>query len=197
MIAMSLHTETDPQIIAHYLNGERDAAASAFVRRHQRFVLSVAMRYLNDTEDARDAAQETFIRAFKGFSNFRGDSSVPTWLYRITKNVCINKIRKDKFLSFLSFGDAEGERGSDHSHEISPEQRTLNTDFEQFFSGVLKTLPEKQRETFCLRYYDELSYEEISAMVGTSVGALKANYHWAVKKIAAALNESEYHGRQQ
>lgn len=193
MRAMSLEFDTDMQIVDAYKSGEREQAATAFVRKHQRFVYSVAMRHLNNSEDARDAAQETFMRALGKLDSFRGDSALQTWLYRITVNVSMSMRRRKRIISFFAMGEGEGERDFQSNDYVSPEQNSINKDFERFFITILSKLPRKQRDTFCLRYYDELSYEEISEMVGTSVGALKANYHWAVKKIANLLRESEYY----
>ena len=195
MHAASLNLETDREIIDAYRSGDREVAATTFVRKHQRFVYAVAMRQLNNTDDARDAAQETFIKALTNLEKFRQDSSISTWLYRITVNTCSSMRKKRRLLSFFAFGEGEGERDVAHVGATSPEQATITSDFERFFTTVLAALPPKQRETFCLKYYDDLSYEEISEMIGTSVGALKANYHWAVKKIAAALRESDFYER--
>lgn len=192
MSAIALTLETDVQILAEFREGSRDRAATAFVRRHQRFVYSVALRQLSHHEDARDAAQEVFIRALQGIDGFKGESALQTWLYRITVNVCNNMRRKRKFLSFFAVGEGEDERDV-VAVQAPTDQHSETAEFERFFATVLAALPPKQRETFCLRYYDELSYEEISAMVGTSVGALKANYHWAVKKIAEILRTTEYY----
>lgn len=193
MHVMSLHLETDAQILEAYKTGEREMAATAFVRMHQRFVYSVAMRHLNNMEDARDASQETFIRALARLDSFRGESALQTWLYRITVNVSLSMRRRRRFVSLFAFGEAEGEPNFVSSVHSSPDQLTNTNEFEQFFTTVLNKLPYKQRETFCMRYYDELSYDEISEMVGTSVGALKANYHWAVKKIAGHLRASDFY----
>lgn len=192
MSAYPLTLDSDAQILEAYRTGFADQATTAFVRKHQRFVLSVAYRQLLSMEDARDASQEVFLRALKNLHSFKGESTLQTWLYRITVNVCHNLRRKNRFLSFFAVGEAEGERDVQALRELNPHEQTEQTDFERFFAKVLTTLPPKQRETFCLRYYDELSYEEISLALGTSVGALKANYHWAVKKIAEAIQASEY-----
>jgi RNA polymerase sigma-70 factor (ECF subfamily) len=193
MHVMNLHLDTDSQILEAYKTGEREKAATAFVRKHQRFVYSVAMRHLNNVEDARDAAQETFIRALARLDSFRGDSALQTWLYRITVNVSLSMLRRKRFTSFFGLGEAEGEQDVASDAQASPDQHARTSEFERFFTTVLNKIPRKQRETFCMRYYDELSYDEISEMVGTSVGALKANYHWAVKKIAAHLRASEFY----
>ncbi|MDZ4746634.1 MAG: sigma-70 family RNA polymerase sigma factor [bacterium] len=193
MSTIALSLDSDAQILEAYRSGATEQAATAFVRRNQRFVYSVAMRQLNHTEDARDASQEVFMRALKGLDGFKGDSTLQTWLYRITINVCNNMRRKKKIVSWFTIGEGPEERDVASQHDLSPAETSVQTDFERFFATVLAKLPEKQRETFALRYYDELSYEEISTLVGTSVGALKANYHWAIKKIAVHLRESEYY----
>ena len=192
MSTIALSLDSDAQILEAFRSGATEQAATAFVRRNQRFVYSIALRQLNHSEDALDASQEVFMRALKGLDGFKGESTLQTWLYRITINVCNNMRRKKKIVSWFSIGEGPEERDVPH-HQISPAEASVQSDFETFFAKILAQLPEKQRETFSLRYFDELSYEEISAMVGTSVGALKANYHWAVKKIAAHLRDSEYY----
>ncbi|MCX6139852.1 MAG: sigma-70 family RNA polymerase sigma factor [Candidatus Kapabacteria bacterium] len=189
---MAIILESDAEILDEYRTGQRDRAVTAFVRRHQRFVYSIAYRHLNHIEDSQDAVQEVFLRATQKLNEFKGESTLQTWLYRITVNVCLNMRRKRRFMSFFAIGEGEGERDV-ASHQQSPASQAVNSDFETYFKTVLETIPTKQRETFCMRYYDELSYDEISAITGTSEGALKANYHWAVKKIAAAIRTSEYY----
>ncbi|MFN8358431.1 MAG: sigma-70 family RNA polymerase sigma factor [Candidatus Kapaibacterium sp.] len=187
---MALSLQTDQDIIREYCSGDQNRAATQFVRKYQKFVYSTALRYLRSHDDADDAAQEVFISALKHIHNFRGDSTVQTWLYRITINVCTRIVRKRKFVSFFTREDgSEIEIPSDIS---TPHQQFENKDFEKNFYKMLSQLPEKQRETFVLRYFDELTYEEISQMLGTSVGGLKANYFQAVQKLAKLLKNSDY-----
>ncbi|MEY2719020.1 MAG: hypothetical protein RLZZ273_386 [Bacteroidota bacterium] len=184
--------QTDAEILDAYRNGSRDQALTAFVRRHQRFVMSVALRHSTSREDAQDASQEVFLRVASKLGEFQGNSSLQTWLYRITVNVCTSMHRRRKLTSFFGFGEAEGEiqvASADHGTSHTAE----HNEFDTYIKRVLSTLPPKQRETFCMRHYDELSYEEISQITGTSEGALKANYHWAVKKIAEEVRSSEYY----
>ena len=189
---MALILENDADILDEYRTGQRDRAVTAFVRKHQSFVYSVAYRQLNHNEDSQDAAQEVFLRASQKLGEFKGESTLQTWLYRITVNVCLNMRRKKRFLSFFAIGEGEGERDV-AALQHSPATHAEQSEFDIYFQAVLVTIPTKQRETFCMRYYDELSYEEISELTGTSEGALKANYHWAIKKIAAAIRTSEYY----
>ncbi|NQW29405.1 MAG: RNA polymerase sigma factor [Ignavibacteria bacterium] len=188
--------QSDANILDTFRNGEEERALNEFVRTHQRFVYSVAYRYLQQKENAQDASQEVFLRAIKAIRGFKGESTLQTWLYRITMNVCNSMVRKGKGRFFVPVGEGESEMNIPWQG-ASPLQDVVNADFNSIFQSILLTLPAKQRETFCLRYFDELSYEEISEMVNTSVGALKANYHWAVKKIAVALKETQYYEKWQ
>ena len=192
MYLATIPLETDGQILEALRAGDRDRAATAFVRTHQDFVYAIALRHLRNHEDARDAAQETFLKALKALERFQQQASFRTWLYKITVNTCISMQRKRRFMSFFAVGEGEHEQDV-AAQQLHPDDHTVQNEFEVFLSEVIDTLPPKQRETFCLRYFDELSYEEISEMVGTSIGALKANYHWATKKIAARVRESEYY----
>jgi RNA polymerase sigma-70 factor (ECF subfamily) len=184
--------QDDTAILHEYAHGDRDAAITAFVRRHQRFVYTVALRQLsNNHDDAEDASQDVFVRAVRSLESFKGGSSLQTWLYRITVNVCHSMRRKAKLRTWFVRTDDGDDLPEVMDHNPNPEQELLNSAFSENLSRMLDQLPEKQRETFCLRYFDELSYEEISEILGTSVGGLKANYFHAVKKLAAFINESD------
>jgi RNA polymerase sigma factor (sigma-70 family) len=189
---LTLVIEKDQDIIREYVEGNREAGANAFVRKYRNFVFSAALRYLRYFDDADDASQEVFIKALKNVHKFRGESSMETWLYRITMNVCSNYTRRKKARNmFSSTNNIERDYGDFPDSGLTPEQRFENKEFEDSFMEILSKLPEKQRETFALRYFDDLSYEDISKMLGTSVGGLKANYFQAVKKLAEFLKNSE------
>ncbi len=179
-----LNHADDQEIVKAFAAGDTDAAAHAFVRKYQSFVFATALRYLKHSDDAEDAAQESFIKAIRALPRFRGESSLSTWLYRITVNVCKGVLRKRKLRTMVGL---ESVAPFATSTTPGPDRLTESNDFEARFEVLLSTLPPKQRETFVLRYYEQFSYEEISAMLGTSVGGLKANYHQAAKKLAAAL----------
>lgn len=190
--------ESDNDIIREYVSGDTERAVTFFVRKYQRFVYSVAMRHIKNTEDAQDITQEVFIKSVKALETFRGEASLKTWLYRITVNACKNASRKRKFLSFFDLGDGE-EEVEFVSEAPSPSQLHENSEFYERLHLALAQLPEKQRETFALRYFDDLSYEEISQILGTSVGGLKANYFQAVQKLmkilpAYGIGEEKYYG---
>lgn len=136
-------------------------------------------------EDANDLLQNTFIKAWTNITNFRGDSMLSTWLYRIALNECLTFLNKQRAVQTISIDE-----------EDSIAVQKLESD--PYFSGdraqlllqkALCSLPEKQRMVFNLKYYQEMKYEEMSQIFGTSVGALKASYHHAVKKIEKYLED--------
>ncbi|MBI5324764.1 MAG: RNA polymerase sigma factor [Ignavibacteriae bacterium] len=194
MDVLALVLENDSEIIKNYTEHKSEAAATAFVRKHQNFVFSTALRYLQSYDDADDASQEVFIKALNNLHKFRGDSNVKTWLYRITANVAANMRRKKKILNFMRLDFSDNDEDNSNtlinlyaSDNDSPLDKIEKKENEEALLNVLKKLPEKQRETFSLRYFDQMSYEEISKVLGTSVGGLKANYYHAVKKITQEL----------
>ena len=182
---LTLALTNDREIIQEFSKGNSEVAATAFVRKYQKFVFSTALRFLQNYDDADDAAQDAFIKAIGSISKFRSESSIKTWLYRITSNVCLSILRKRKFMNlFVSSDSDEFLSIPDNS---TPDKKLEDSEFSDRFYKALSKLPEKQRETFALRYFEDLPYEEMSKMLGTSVGGLKANYFQAVKKLSNLL----------
>ncbi len=138
-------------------------------------------------EDADDILQETFVKVWKALPGFRGDSSVQTWLWRIATNEALGHLRKRRVRAALQFQslDAEAERviDSDPWFDGDAAQRRL--------ARSIMALPAKQRSVFCMRFFEEMSYEQISEITGTSVGALKASYHLAAEKIKLTLDDED------
>lgn len=186
-----LALEKDSDIVNELIYGDTELAATVFVRKYQKFVYSTALRYVQDYEDADDIAQDVFIKALESIKKFRGESSLKTWLYRIATNQCTNFARKKKFFSFFSKDKEGDEYYNVAASDLTPEQAFENKEFEIKFKKMLAQLPEKQRETFALRYFEEMPYEEISKLLGTSVGGLKANYFQAVQKLALLLKKED------
>ncbi len=137
-------------------------------------------------EDADDVLQDTFIKIWKALPSFRGDSELFTWAYRIATNESLNYLHKQKIRSALSFESLrttlENRIDDDPWFDGDALQRDL--------AKAIQGLPEKQRVVFQLRYFEELPYEQISEITGTSVGALKASYHIAYEKIKEKLKLS-------
>ncbi len=187
----------DKEILEHFNRQKTEIAATAFVRKYQKFVFSTAYRYLKDFDDAEDAAQETFIRAIGHLKDFKAESSIQTWLYRIAVNVSLSMLRKRKvrnMFNIIGKADNESPENDIPDYNSKPDKILEGKQANETFLKALDTLPEKQRETFALRYFEDMSYEEISKILGTSVGGLKANFYHAVKKLAKFMNEEVNYG---
>jgi RNA polymerase sigma factor (sigma-70 family) len=135
-------------------------------------------------DDADDVVQNTFIKAWKALPNFRGDSQLYTWLYRIATNEALSFLKKKKKHLFQSIDSVSFELES----KVDSSYFT-GTEIEKKLQKAILTLPTKQRLVFNMKYFDELKYDEISEILGTSVGALKANYHHAKQKIEKYLTK--------
>jgi RNA polymerase sigma-70 factor (ECF subfamily) len=149
------------------------------VRSYQQRVYWHVRKMVIDHDDANDLTQEVFIKIHKYIEKFREDSQLFTWIYRIATNECLSFLDKKKRRFFLPIGDVEAELTSklDHSEMISGDEVQMK------LQKALLKLPDKQRLVFNMKYFEDLTYEEISVITETSVGALKASYHHAVKKI--------------
>lgn len=137
-----------------------------------------------DHDDADDLTQEIFIKVHRHIDNFREDAQLFTWIYRIATNECLSFLQRKKRRFFLPIGDVEGELTTklESSAGISGDEIQLK------LQKALLKLPDKQRMVFNMKYFDDLPYEQISEITETSVGALKASYHHAVKKIEEYLS---------
>lgn len=129
-------------------------------------------------DDAEDALQETFIKIYSGIGSFKGDGQLASWMYRIATNEALALLRKQTHI-FQSVDDL----GPTLTGRLQAETALDASAAEVLFQKALLTLPTQQRIAFNMRYYDEMSYEEIAAVTGKSVGTLKANYHYAVEKV--------------
>ena len=144
-------------------------------------------RTVQSHEDTDDILQNTFLKAWQNIENFRGDAKLSTWLYKIAINESLSFLEKERKRRGLSLDDEE-------SGMISLIQADTNIDGDrlaQRLREAIATLPEKQRLVFNMRYYDDMKYEQMSEIMGTSVGALKASYHLAVKKIEQFFEDSD------
>lgn len=171
---------SDREILDRFANATtRNDAFNVLVLQYQKRLYWHIRKMVLDHDDSDDVLQNVFIKAFNALHNFREDSKIFTWLYKIATNECITFLNNKKKRFFVPMVDVE--------YQLS---QNLETD--TYFNGdriqmklqqALLTLPKKQRLVFNMKYFDDLKYEEISEILGTSVGALKASYHHAVKKI--------------
>ena len=132
-----------------------------------------------DHEDANDVLQNTFIKAWSSIENFRGDAKLSTWLYKIAINESITFINKEKQRNNVSLDDDD----SFLINSLASDEWFDGDDLRLELQKAINSLPEKQRFIFNMRYFDDMKYEDMSEILGTTVGALKASYHHAVKKI--------------
>ena len=136
-------------------------------------------------EDANDILQNTFIKAWTNIEYFRGDAKMSTWLYRIALNECLTFLNKQRASQQLSIDEAETEM----MNQLESDTYFDGDETQKIFLQAVKQLPDKQQMIFNLKYFKEIKYEEISEILGTSIGALKASYHHAVKKIESFLEK--------
>lgn len=178
---------TDQELVGLFQNGEAHGAFTVIVERYQQRLYMAARRMVDgDHDQAAELAQDTFVKAYQALGKFRGDAQLYTWLYRIMMNAVIQRSRQARTRGSVSIEHAT----EIESQEGTPSERMERTETTRLIESAIETLPPKQRVVFLMRFYDELPYEDIAAIVGTSVGGLKANYFHAVKKIGEYLKLS-------
>lgn len=171
---------SDAELLALFRKEEsRHYAFNLLVRQYQRRLYAFIRRMVTDHDEAKDVLQNVFLKAWTGLDGFRADAQLYSWLYRIAHNESLNHLRKMK-------------RGLFVSEASVVERLTTTLDSSEHFSGdmiqrklqrAIMRLPDKQRAVFTMKYFEEMKYETMSGITGTSVGALKSSYHIAVKKI--------------
>ncbi len=157
----------------------KEQAFTSIVKKYQEKLYWHIRRMVVDHDDANDVLQNMFIKVWNGLDNFREDSQLYTWLYRIATNEALTFIDQQKKRSAISLSDVE----AGLSEKIKADTNFDAAKLEWKLQLAIQQLPEKQRVVFNLRYYDEMPYEEMSKILETSEGALKASYHHAARKI--------------
>jgi RNA polymerase sigma-70 factor (ECF subfamily) len=166
----------------------RNGAFNEIVARYKERLYWHIRKIVIVHEDADDVLQNTFIKAWLGLETFKGDAQLYTWLYRIATNESINFLNQKRNKQMMPLEDAEYQL----SGALQYDDYFEGDELQLLLQKAILTLPEKQRIVFNMKYFDEMSYENISEIVGTSVGALKASYHYAVKKIKEYIHEKGY-----
>jgi RNA polymerase sigma-70 factor (ECF subfamily) len=173
-------TLQDSELLMQFRNpSTREKAFTAIIKKYQEKLYWHIRRMLVDHEDTNDVLQNVFIRVWNGLDNFREDAQLYTWLYRIATNESLTFIEQQKKRAAVSLDEVE----SSISNKVTADKHFDPNKLEWKLQVAIQQLPEKQRVVFNLRYYDEMPYEEMSRVLETSEGALKASYHHAVKKI--------------
>ena len=177
---MALTTLSDSELLVEFRNPvTKEKAFTSIIKKYQEKLYWHLRRMVVDHEDANDVLQNVMIRVWNGLENFREDSQLYTWLYRVATNECLTFLEQQKKRASVSLSDVE----SGLENKIKADQNFDGNKLEWKLQLGIQQLPEKQRIVFQLRYYDEMPYEEMSRVLETSEGALKASYHHAVKKI--------------
>ena len=177
---MALTTLSDSELLVEFRNPvTKEKAFTSIIKKYQEKLYWHLRRMVVDHEDANDVLQNVMIRVWNGLENFREDSQLYTWLYRVATNECLTFLEQQKKRAAVSLSDVE----SGLENKIKADQNFDGNKLEWKLQLGIQQLPEKQRIVFQLRYYDEMPYEEMSRVLDTSEGALKASYHHAVKKI--------------
>lgn len=162
------------------------AAFAKIVEKYSQGIYWQIRRMVFNHDDANDIMQNVFLKAWSNIDNFRGSAKLSTWLYKIAINESITFINKER-----ARNEASADDDSFLLNNIEADPYFDGDEVQKKLQRAINSLPEKQRLVFNMRYYDEMKYEDISEILGTSVGALKASYHHALKKIESFFEESD------
>jgi RNA polymerase sigma-70 factor, ECF subfamily len=181
--AAPLPDAADDRTLVDACRSGRREAFDVIVERHQRQVYQLCYRFAGNHEDASDLAQDVFIRAYRGLHSFKGQSAFSTWLYRIAVNVCLNRVgARSQTWTTLDAADQPDTR------EERADARILRGERAAEVRAAIARLPKKQRAALILRVYHDLPHDQIAAIVGSSVGAVKANFFHALANLKKLLN---------
>jgi RNA polymerase sigma-70 factor (ECF subfamily) len=181
MAAQPVYADDRALLAAFREPSTKEKAFNELVKTYQERLYWHVRRMVLDHEDANDVLQNVFIKVWKALADFREQSGLYTWLYRIATNETLTFLDQRKRRASLSLSDEE----TDLSNRLVAQPGFDDRQLEWKLQKAIQGLPEKQKLVFNLRYFDEMPYEKMSEILGTSVGALKASYHHAVKKIEA------------
>jgi RNA polymerase sigma-70 factor, ECF subfamily len=176
--------QVDDRALVEACQAGSRAAFDELVVRHRRMIYQVCYRFVGNHEDATDLAQETFLRAYRALGRFKGQAQVGTWLYRIAVNLCLNKVgTKAPPTAPID------ERLVGASSELDAMSRLVRAERAGQVRAAVAQLPPKQRATLILRVYQELPHQEIARVLGSSVGAVKANFFHALHNLRRLLQD--------
>jgi len=188
------HDRTDPEaaLLARLRAGD-DTAFDELVRRHQEPLVRFAQRLVGDVDEASDVAQETFIRAFERIADFRGGSTLYTWLYRIAYNQAISLLRRRRVRRFFRLDQEEELPAGVELQLVSGDDAAAQIEQAEIFERIdaaVQQLPPRQRGIFVMRHYEGMSHAQIAQVVGRSEGAIRAGYFHAVRKLRDAARQA-------
>jgi RNA polymerase sigma factor (sigma-70 family) len=178
----------DEEILSKFREDKtRNEAFNMLLKKYQQKIYWHVRRMVIDHDDADDLTQDVFIKVWKNLPGFRNDAQLYTWMYRIATNECITFLNKKKQKNNISLDDVDYELAD----TLSSTDQFTGDQIQRKLQEAILTLPDKQRLVFNMKYFDDMKYEEMSDVLGTSVGALKASFHLAVKKIEAFVTNTD------
>lgn len=184
---MAIQAE-DEEILSKFRDEKtRNEAFNLLLKKYQQKIYWHVRRMVIDHDDADDIVQDVFIKIWKNLPGFRNDAQLYTWMYRIATNECITFLNKKKVKNNVSLDDVDFELAD----TLSSSDQFNGDQIQRKLQEAILTLPDKQRLVFNMKYFDDMKYEEMSDVLGTSVGALKASYHLAVKKIESFITNTD------
>ncbi len=176
------------QLVYKAQQGDTSAFEKLLIR-YEQYVYNLALRMLGDPVDAEDLAQQAFVRAWRGLSNFRGQAKFSTWLYRIVANLCFSRLPQMKTELVMLIPDDEALFLPDERQEVEP--GLLNEELRQVLHKAIQQLPESYRLLVTLRHLQEMSYEEIAQVTGMPLGTVKTGIFRARRQLKEALERYE------
>jgi RNA polymerase sigma-70 factor (ECF subfamily) len=169
---------SDTSLVKQCLKGD-NAGFDLIVKRYQRLVYAFCYRMLGEREDAEEAAQESFVKAYYALDKFRQDASFLTWIIKIASNTCIDISRARVKRSAVSIDEIEGGNGSLPSGQLSPEEQAVENEESRLVRKAVLHLPERQRAAMVMFHFEEMSIREISQSLGMPEGTVKSDLHIA------------------
>lgn len=178
---------TDQELIIQFKqSSDKEGAFTQLLKRHQQKVYYQIKRMVTEHADADDIAQQVWIKVWNKLDGFKMESEFTTWLFRIAYNESINFIQKEKKAGFQQISNENADYENAPGEQDGPKSAQIEIALQQ----AIQQLPEKQRFVFMLRYFEEMNYEKIASITGTSVGGAKANFHQALKKMEEILKQN-------
>ncbi len=173
--------DEDFQLIDDFLEGDQ-AAFETLVRKYQKEIYYFVLRIVGNEEEAKDIAQMAFVNVFRSLKRFKKESKFKTWLYKIALNLCRNHLKKSRVTP-------SDELDPNLAGDDDPADSLIEKEKRRVLQRAIEELPEKQRLTVILRTYRDLSYADVSSILGCSEGAAKANFHFALQKLKKKLGK--------
>ncbi|MBK7105956.1 MAG: sigma-70 family RNA polymerase sigma factor [Ignavibacteriae bacterium] len=178
----------EKQIVQHLKNDDEFIYKYVY-DQYSRMVYSVGFRMIGNKEEAEDVTQDVFIMVFNSINSFREDSKLSTWIYQITVNTCLNKLRRKKAINFLSLNFGEDEKGEQEmaSDNLTPRDEIEKSELQKIVQDAINTLPAKQKTAIVLSRYEELTYKEIAKIMEISLSSVESLLFRAKENLAKKL----------